>query len=73
GGYSAINGDFPDPFKEVINALERSGMDPDKARSQLSFTIANSSAVSYLHIGRPETILIDDTDRVRNQLDKFDS
>ena len=67
-GNMAINGGAPNPFDLVVDALVDVGLERGAAVRDLEFTTANSSAISYLHVGRPETILIDDIDRVKEQL-----
>lgn len=67
-GNKAINGGAPDPFGIVVDALVDAGLERATALRELEFTTANSSAISYLHVGRPETILIDDIDRAKEQL-----
>ncbi len=60
----AINGgEVPpesDPFRFVTEHLQSLGLQPDYIRSNLETAIANSSTISYLQLGRPETILIQD-------------
>jgi hypothetical protein len=68
-GNYAINGGHEDPFGEVISVLSELGVDERKTRHSLEHAVANSSAISYLHVGRPETIIIDRQDRMAPQLD----
>jgi hypothetical protein len=56
------------PIPLVVDALVDAGLERGTALRELEFTIAKSSAISYLHVGRPEPILIDDLDRVKEQL-----
>jgi hypothetical protein len=67
-GNTAINGRAEDPFAVVLDALEKLGLARKSLELDLEIAVANSSAISYLLIGRPETILIDDRDRVVGQL-----
>lgn len=67
-GNTAINAGAPDPFGLVVDALADAGLERAAALHELEFATANSSAISYLHVGRPETILIDEIDRVKEQL-----
>jgi hypothetical protein len=67
-GNKAINGGVADPFGIVVDALVDAGLERATALRELEFATANSSAISYLHMGRPETILIDDIDRAKEQL-----
>ncbi|KPD13146.1 CHAT domain-containing protein [Phaeobacter sp. 11ANDIMAR09] len=57
-GNFAINGLAKWPFEEVITALTELGIMEKQARRELRCAVANSSAISYLHVGRPETILV---------------
>ncbi|MGD9713050.1 MAG: hypothetical protein AB7V46_13405, partial [Thermomicrobiales bacterium] len=67
-GNLAINSDVEQPFDEVVTLLEEAGLAPAQARHVLEVSVANSSVISYLHLGRPETILIDEHDRVHAQI-----
>ena len=71
-GNQAINGRADDPFGAVLDALEKIGLTKSALKLDLETAVANSSALSYLLIGRPETIIIDDRDRVIGQLNKSD-
>jgi hypothetical protein len=71
-GNQAINGRADDPFGAVLGALEKIGLTKSSLKLDLEITVANSSALSYLLIGRPETIIIDDRDRVVGQLNELD-
>lgn len=72
-GNTAINGGAPDPFGVVVDALVATGLDRTDVLKELEFAIANSSTISYLHVGRPETILIDDPERVKEQVARLRS
>ena len=67
-GNLAINSDREDPLGEVIGMLEALGLDPKMLVRELENVVANSDIISYLHLGRPETILIDDPARIAEQL-----
>ncbi len=68
-GNMAINSDHPDPFKLVIDLLVSSySIEQNTVDKALELVIANSSAISYLHMGRPETILIDTEERLKQQI-----
>lgn len=69
-GNLAINGGAPDPFAIMTKKLEEMGV--SGLALDLETAIANSSVISYLQIGRPETILIDVPDRMRRQMDALD-
>lgn len=71
-GNAAINGGAPDPFAVVIDALVATGLDRADVLKELEFAVANSSTISYLHVGRPETILIDDPERVKEQMKRYE-
>lgn len=61
-GNMAIDGGSVRPFEDVLELLEQKGGDSLKAF--LDRAIANSSALAYLNLGRPETILLDPMDRM---------
>lgn len=63
-----INGGADDPFEDIQNILVELGIERKMTDAVLQMAIANSDTISYLQIGRPETILIDDSDRVKEQL-----
>jgi hypothetical protein len=71
-GNQVINGRVNDPFGAVLDALEKIGLTKSALKLDLETAVANSSALSYLLIGRPETIIIDDRDRVVGQLKELD-
>jgi len=58
-GNMAINGNAEDPFGEVLEMLVERGLKSASLQRELELTVANSSVISYLNIGRPETILVD--------------
>ncbi|NLS20322.1 hypothetical protein HGP16_27715 [Rhizobium sp. P40RR-XXII] len=62
-GNLAINGGAPSPFEDVIDLLETAGLSREGAKAKLDMALANSDVLSYVNIGRPETILIDSRDR----------
>lgn len=58
-GNMAINALSDSPFKRIIErASEETGMETKELSRLLEIAIAHSSAISYLHLGRPETIII---------------
>jgi hypothetical protein len=63
-----INSAHPDPFRMVISRLEALGVVKRELVNDLELSVANSSVISYLQIGRPETILIDQRERIARQL-----
>lgn len=70
-GNMAINGRLPDPFGFVVSELAKMGLPRQLLLAELERAVANSSAISYLQIGRPETILIDDENRIQRQLSEL--
>jgi hypothetical protein len=53
-----INTPEPDSFERVDQLLIEHGVDRSRLRGERDIAIANSSVISYLQIGRPETISI---------------
>ena len=51
-----INTPEPDSFERVDQLLLEQGLDRNRLRSERDIAIANSSFISYLQIGRPETV-----------------
>ncbi len=70
-GNVSINSAQPDPFGIVMARLEGFGLQRTDLMKDLEVAVANSSVISYLQIGRPETILIDRTDRIEHHLAEF--
>lgn len=66
-GNAAINGEHEDPFSAILQMYEESGVPRVDLDRVFELTIANSSIISYLHLGRPETILVDLRDRIEEQ------
>lgn len=66
-GNLAINSFEPAPFEIVLSKLTELGKSEDQLRYELELAISQSSAISYLQIGRPETIMIDDAKRIDEQ------
>lgn len=64
-GNRAINGLSETPFEDVLELLEKAGVDSTVAKARLELALANSSVLAYLNIGRPETILIDNPQRAK--------
>jgi hypothetical protein len=67
-GNISINSGQPDPFGVTISRLEGLGLTRAEIMANLELAVANSSVISYLQIGRPETILIDRRERIEHQL-----
>ncbi|MEP6186328.1 CHAT domain-containing protein [Roseibium sp.] len=58
-GNMAINGGQEEwPFEQVIESLGDHGVDSGLARRELLAATANSTAISYLQLGRPETVIV---------------
>jgi len=57
-GNIAINSLEDWPFEGVIQSLEAEGINEKTALRELQAATSDSAAISYLHLGRPETILI---------------
>lgn len=51
-----INTPEPDSFEKIDQLLMEHGLDRSRLQSERDIAIANSSFISYLQIGRPETI-----------------
>jgi hypothetical protein len=57
----------PDPFTNVQAQMAKWGLSDDDLKREIHSALANSSTISYLHLGRPETIIINSKENV----DKF--
>ena len=55
----AINDGVEDPFAKLLDWVEVAGVNRDAAIRELRLTVATTTPISYLHLGRPETILVD--------------
>jgi len=55
----------------VLSELTKLGKAEDQLRYEFALAISQSSAISYLQVGRPETIMIDDAERVDEQFRKM--
>ena len=71
-GNTAINGHAPDPFGVVISRSGEIGLSKKSPELELEIAVANSSVISYLQVGRPETILIDNAERIKKQMEDHD-
>jgi hypothetical protein len=68
-GSQAINGRNLDPFVVVMSRLEQeAGLTRKSLELELELAVANSSVISYLQVGRPETILIDTQERIQKHM-----
>lgn len=68
-GNFAINGNSEDPFQDVLSLLEERGLEARKLKNALDLAVSNSSVISCVSVGRPETIQIDTQERVAEQVD----
>lgn len=66
-GNTAINGDEQWPYETVIAELSRRGVDEKKAWHELRSATANSTAISYLQMGCPETIIVHPDEDFRDE------
>lgn len=71
-GNEAINGEHEDPFAAIFQMYEESGVPRAELKRVSELTIAGSSVISYLNLGRPETILIDLPERIEQQLKQIE-
>ena len=67
-GNMAINGGHDDPFSYISGLLCDTGVDSKEVAGELKAAIATSSALSYINVGRPETIFLDTEDRLKERL-----
>ncbi|WP_395821716.1 hypothetical protein [Devosia sp.] len=63
-GNAAINEERDDPFSYVVAQLLGFGLTREDIDKEFEIAVATSDVISYLHVGRPETILVDDAGRV---------
>ena len=57
-GNMSINSGEEWPFEKVISDLVEYGVDEKRASHELRSAVANSTAISYIQMGRPETIIV---------------
>ncbi|MBX9895460.1 MAG: CHAT domain-containing protein [Nitrosomonas sp.] len=57
-GNLAINSGKKWPFEVVISSLAKRGLKEELAWRELRVATANSTAISYLQLGRPETVIV---------------
>ena len=53
-----------DPFEHFLEALRERGFADDDIKREVHNALAASSTISYLHMGRPETILINTSENL---------
>lgn len=66
-GNMAINGRDDWPYETVITALSKHGVDEKRAWHELRSAVANSTAISYLQMGCPETIIVHPDEGFRDE------
>lgn len=59
-----VDASRPDPFANVQMKMESWGLPAKNLEREIHDALANSSIISYLHIGRPETILINSEESI---------
>ncbi len=69
-GNMQINGGKEWPFEKVIASLVDCGVDEKLAWRELQAATVNSTAISYLQLGRPETIIIHPDDGFPHDADE---
>lgn len=69
-GNMAINGGADWPFEVVISKLVELGVDEGLAKRELFAATANSTAISYLHLGRPETVIVHPNEEFADDAEK---
>jgi hypothetical protein len=57
-GNMSINTNQEWPFDTVIAEITKLGIDEKRAWVELQSAVANSTALSYIQLGRPETIIV---------------
>lgn len=62
-GNLIINSGDEWPFERIIEELKEYGLDERLAWRELNAAAANSTAISYLQLGRPETIIVHPDER----------
>lgn len=67
-GNIAINSGADWPFDIVIAKLVEEGIEEGLVLKELCSAAANSTAISYLHLGRPETIIIHPSEEFRKEI-----
>ncbi|MES0826586.1 CHAT domain-containing protein [Ruegeria sp. SCP11] len=67
-GNMAINSDEDWPFEAVISELVKHGIDERRAWFELRSAMSNSTAISYIQMGRPETIIVHPDDGFKKEM-----
>lgn len=66
-GNMAINGSDQWPYEKVVTELSKRGIDEKRAWHELRSAMVNSTAISYLQMGRPETIIVHPDEGFRDE------
>ncbi|WP_411837300.1 CHAT domain-containing protein [Paracoccus sp. ME4] len=66
-GNLAINGGDDWPYEAVVTELAKHGVDDKRAWHELRSAAANSTAISYLQLGCPETIIVHPDEGFRHE------
>lgn len=72
-GNFAINAELDEPFHHIFAELEKLGIERAVLGRAMESAVAHSNVISYVHIGRPETILIDNPERIKTLLEHLES
>lgn len=67
-GNMAINGGDDWPYETIVKELSRHGVDEKRAWHELRSAAANSTAISYLSMGCPETIIVHPDEGFRDEV-----
>ena len=59
---------IPDPFANVQAEMAKWGFPAKELEREVHSALASSSTISYLHLGRPETILINSVENLQKFL-----
>nr|BAH90596.1 IMP dehydrogenase/GMP reductase [uncultured bacterium] len=66
-GNMAINGGDDWPYETVVTEFSKHGVDEKRAWHELRSAVANSTAISYLPMGCPETIIVHPDEGFRDE------
>jgi len=71
--HGIVDLNFDDPFHHLRLALIEKGIPEDRLDREIHVAIASSSTISYLHLGRPETIYINTAETLAKITEMADS
>ncbi len=71
-GSGLINSFTARPFDKLIDAVAARGFPEPQARAEFKLAVATSSAISYVQLGRPEVILFDTPERIKQQFEEIE-